>query len=55
MSLAKGIRGKGRKELVTQHRITKFEEAFDSYLRGEVSADYLHQRGEKLKSIRKGR
>jgi len=52
MSLAKGVKGKNRKLLVFLHRQSKFEEAFNRYLNGEVSAEYVGERAKKLKNIK---
>ncbi len=50
MSLAKGVK-RGRKAIILQHREAKFEEAFDKYCRGEVSAAYVAERRNKVKEI----
>ena len=50
MSLAKGVK-RGRKAIILQHRQAKFEEAFDKYINGEVSAEYVAERRNKLREI----
>lgn len=50
MSLARGIKG-GRKAIIMKHRQAKFEEAFDRYCNGEVTADYVAERRNKVKEI----
>ena len=37
-------RGKGRKTLLQYHRLYQFEETWDRYLRGEVTAEYVSTR-----------
>jgi hypothetical protein len=51
MSLARGIRRGQRKPIIVQHRLLKFEEAFDKYLNGQVDAQFVTERGKKLKAI----
>ena len=52
MSLARGIKGGGRKAIIRQHRLTVFLRAFDRYCNGEVPAEYVSERRKKLKEIR---
>lgn len=52
-SLARGMRGSGRKAIIRQHRLTLFERAFDRYIKGEVPASYVAERRKKLNDIRK--
>jgi hypothetical protein len=51
MSLAQGLKTKQRKPIIVQHRVLKYLEAFDKYLRGQVSAEFVAERGRKLKAI----
>uniref|UniRef100_A0A6M3KYJ4 Uncharacterized protein n=1 Tax=viral metagenome TaxID=1070528 RepID=A0A6M3KYJ4_9ZZZZ len=50
MSLAKGVKH-GRKAIIQQHRLTVFLRAFDRYCNGEVPAEYVAERRNKLKEI----
>jgi hypothetical protein len=51
MSLARGVRKGQRKPIIVQHRLIKFLEAFDKYLNGQVPAEFVADRGRKLKAI----
>ena len=53
MSLAKGVK-RGRKAIIYQHRLLTYLTAFDKYCNGEVPAEYVAERRNKLKEI-KGR
>jgi len=53
MSLAPGIRGRLRKKLIEQHRLLKLLEAYEGYIRGVDSPDYLKQRAKKFVQIKK--
>jgi len=55
MSLAKGINEKNRKPIITQHRLLKYIDAIDKLCRGEVTTEYVAERGRKLKAIRGNR
>lgn len=50
MSLARGIK-QGRKVIIREHRVAKFEEAMDLYMNGEVPASYVTERARKVKEI----
>lgn len=50
MSLAKGIK-RGRQPIIKEHRQAKFEEAFDMFMNGQVSANYVAERAKKVKEI----
>ena len=50
MSLARGVKS-GRKAIIRQHRLTVFLRAFDRYCNGEVPAEYVAERRNKLKEI----
>jgi len=52
MSLARGVNEKNRKPIITQHRLLKYIDAIDKLCRGEVSTEYVAERGKKLKAIR---
>lgn len=51
MSLAQGLPEKQRKPIIKEHRVLKYLEAFDKYIRGEVTAEFVAERGRKLKAI----
>ncbi len=53
MSLANGIRGSGRRSLITGHRLLKYLEYFGRYMDGDpkVTVDMVTERGKKLKAI----
>ena len=53
MSLCKGVRGGRRRAIVYQHRLERFERAFDEYTTGRSSWAHLKERGDKLVQIRK--
>jgi len=50
-SLYPGYQGRGRRRLIQIHRLLEFEAAFDSYLAGKVSADFVKQRAKKMLEI----
>ena len=50
MSLAKGVKS-GRRAIIRQHRLTVFLRAFERYCDGEVPAEYVAERRNKVKEI----
>lgn len=42
----------GKLNQVRRHRREHFEKTFDKYMRGEVPAEYVKQRADKLKQVK---
>ena len=61
MSLAKGIKKGDRLPIVRDHRAAQFQSAMDKYIDGVmgrgagVPAEYVTERGKKLKAIKRDR
>jgi len=53
MSLAPGIRGKARKRIIEQHRLIKLLQAYEGYVQGKDSFNYVRQRAKKFVQIRR--
>lgn len=53
MGLAQGVRGRGRHQIISTHRLQKYLEYFNRYLDGDpkVTAEMVAERGRKLKAI----
>lgn len=49
--LLRGLRGAARVRLLQMHRLLQFEDAFNRYLAGTVSADQVRERARKMLEI----
>lgn len=48
MAIAPGVHGRTRLRLLQLHRLLEFEAAFDGYLRGECTAEFVKVRAKKM-------
>ena len=51
MSLAPGLRGEERLGMIRMHRLAMFQLAFEKYLDGECSSEYLEERVRKCLEV----
>jgi len=51
VALARGVK-RGRKAIIREHRLVVFLRAFDRYCNGEVPAEYVAERRNKLREIK---
>lgn len=50
-TIAPGVKGKARTQLLRLHRLLEFEKAFTAYLEGKATSDHVTARAKKMLEI----